>query len=92
MAVDELHWLGVAQAGELIRRSEVSPVEIVEDTLAWIQKTRPRISRGSHGSSSAPAGALAFGLGAHPFSVPRARWATAGRAPVIAEDDHNTTA
>ena len=41
MAEPELHWLGVADAAKMIRAGDVSPVEIVEDTLRWIEITEP---------------------------------------------------
>lgn len=39
MATDELHWLGIAEAGRLLRKGDLSPVEIAEDTLSWIDRT-----------------------------------------------------
>lgn len=41
MASGELQWLGLAEAARLIRQGDVSPVEIVEDTLSWIERTDP---------------------------------------------------
>src|SRR5579862_1092654 len=35
----ELNWLGLADSARLIRAKEVSAVEILEATLAWISRT-----------------------------------------------------
>ena len=33
-----LNWLGPAEAARLIRRREVTPLEILDDTLEWIDQ------------------------------------------------------
>ena len=38
MSPGELQWLGVVESARLIRSGELSPVEIIEDTLRWIEQ------------------------------------------------------
>lgn len=37
----ELQWLGVAEAGRLLRAGDIGVVELTEATLAWIERTEP---------------------------------------------------
>ena len=40
--LDELAWLGIAELGPLLRRKEISVVELVRSVLARIEKLQPR--------------------------------------------------
>lgn len=42
MAGQDLHWLTISEASTRLAKREVSATEILEDTLAWIEKTDPK--------------------------------------------------